>query len=548
MFQSDEPSLTSEITAIIWNWGIAIAIVESAVPTVLFIIYRYFATGIQKCETKRAVVSPALTGIQPHAAALQHVWLFTTRLSTVSYKYILPAYLLICTSARILYLISLPAQRMAELTQFQLDNDHMSFVCHMCHRKVSTSYRLIHAVRCPNRPCNEERRIFRQWDNNNECETAAAVIGDTTANLQPATASAPPSQEASVPKLDGATAMESEPSSYWTCPRCSYHNYQLEDRRCAMCEDNEALLSSRDSPAMTLQPYQPSVNPLLWTCELCTYDNSRSSPACLMCGLFHQHHQEPFDQPYTSPATLSETPSDAPSVQDTTNNVTSTSMSTNEMILNITLPPDASAGQRLNVAAPDGRIFQIVIPNGCQGGETMNVVVEGNVAGGSTTYPVEQPSSHAAAGAAVAVSASRRAMLGAAAAAAIAGTVLVGPATGVCVAGAALYATTREGYIGDAARGVGSVFVDAVDAAKKSEMFAKLKTAGTQTLHRASTLNQGYQLTERASAAASAAAHRVEERVVQGATRASSGALSAAQAAAQAAAQKMIGRGGSGAK
>jgi hypothetical protein len=48
-----------------------------------------------------------------------------------------------------------------------------------------------------------------------------------------------------------------------------------------------------------------------------------------------------------------------------------------------------------------------------------------------------------------------KAALGAAAAGAVLGTLLMGPITGVVVAGAALYASTRDDKIGDAARGTG---------------------------------------------------------------------------------------------
>ena len=131
-----------------------------------------------------------------------------------------------------------------------------------------------------------------------------------------------------------------------------------------------------------------------------------------------------------------------------------------ETVIAVTLPAGVVAGQQLNVQAPDNRIFQIIVPNGVQGGQTINVVVDGGVQSGSSTTAVSSTAAGAGSLSLPPVDPtdprSNRAALGVAAAAAVAGTLIIGPVSGVCVAGAALYATTREDEVGQLARQVRS--------------------------------------------------------------------------------------------
>lgn len=199
-----------------------------------------------------------------------------------------------------------------------------------------------------------------------------------------------------------------------------------------------------------------------------------------------------------------------------------------EMILSVTLPPGAQPGHALSIAAPDGRMFEIVVPPNCYPGQTINVVVDGNVTSGSSTHVADvttspvQPTDPK----------SNRAVIGAAAAAAVTGALLVGPVTGVCVAGAAVYASTRNDEVGDMARKIGAGACYAYDTAKKHGVFDKIKSVGQATIQKANEVNREYHLTERASAAVTDfdREHKVTERVTQGAMTAvakTPGAMSA---------------------
>jgi hypothetical protein len=183
-----------------------------------------------------------------------------------------------------------------------------------------------------------------------------------------------------------------------------------------------------------------------------------------------------------------------------------------EVVISVTIPNGVLPGQPLNVQAPDGRMFQIIVPQDVRAGQTINVVVDNSAQSGSSTTMA------AGGGSSSAMSMppvnptdprSNRAAIGAAAAAAVAGTLIIGPVTGVCVAGAALYATTREDEVGQIARQVrasltfcvdanfhsfspllfithllqaGSAACYAYDTAKQNGVFDKLMSAGKATL------------------------------------------------------------------
>jgi hypothetical protein len=93
-----------------------------------------------------------------------------------------------------------------------------------------------------------------------------------------------------------------------------------------------------------------------------------------------------------------------------------------------------------------------------------------------------------------------RMALGAAAVGACIGTLLVGPITGVVVAGAALYATTRDDKIGDAARTTGTAAANTYDsvaeAARKHKVTEKVSAAAKVTYERAKEIDQEYKVTE----------------------------------------------------
>jgi hypothetical protein len=94
-----------------------------------------------------------------------------------------------------------------------------------------------------------------------------------------------------------------------------------------------------------------------------------------------------------------------------------------------------------------------------------------------------------------------RAALGAAAVGACVGAVLVGPITALVVAGAAVYATTRDDDVGNAARKTGEVTANAYDSAmesaKKHKVGEKISEASKATYERAKEIDEEYKVTDK---------------------------------------------------
>jgi hypothetical protein len=171
------------------------------------------------------------------------------------------------------------------------------------------------------------------------------------------------------------------------------------------------------------------------------------------------------------------------------------SSSSNQMVLDVQLPPGAKPHDKINVTTPDGRTIEIIVPPGCVGGQRINVVVDNNVTSNSSNSVDAVQHTDVR---------SNRAAVGIAAAAAVTGLILIGPITGIAVAGAALYATTREDSIGDAARQGGVAACNAYDfgmvKAKEHNVYERLKDAGAATYKKAVEVNNELKITEKASA------------------------------------------------
>lgn len=184
----------------------------------------------------------------------------------------------------------------------------------------------------------------------------------------------------------------------------------------------------------------------------------------------------------------------------------------NQTVLAVQLPPRAVANDRIQVQTPDGRTVEIVVPTGCVGGQNISVVIDNNVTTNSSTAvhdnTITQTSER-----------SNRAAIGVAAAAAVVGIVLIGPVTGVIVAGAAIYATTREDSIGDAARKSGvaacSVYDFGMQKAKEHNVYERLKDASAATYRKAQEINDEHKITETAAARAKELnnEHKITERL-----------------------------------
>ena len=192
----------------------------------------------------------------------------------------------------------------------------------------------------------------------------------------------------------------------------------------------------------------------------------------------------------------------------------SSKMSSNpgQTVLAVQLPPRAAANDRIQVRTPDGRTVEIVVPTGCVGGQSINVVIDNNVTSHSSTTVHDNAYTNTS-------ERSTRAAIGAAAAAAVVGVILIGPVTGVIVAGAAIYATTREDSIGDAARKSGVVACSAYDfgmqKAKEHNVFERLKDASAATYRKAQEINDEHKITETAAARAKELNedHKITERL-----------------------------------
>jgi hypothetical protein len=135
---------------------------------------------------------------------------------------------------------------------------------------------------------------------------------------------------------------------------------------------------------------------------------------------------------------------------------------------------------------------------GCIGGQIINVVVDDNVISEGSTSVNDTSDQRIVA----TDPKSNRAALGAAAAVAVAGVILIGPITGIVVAGAALYATTRDDNIGDAARKGGAAACSAYDfgmqKAREHNVFSRLQDAAAITMKKAKEVNEELKITDTA--------------------------------------------------
>ena len=166
------------------------------------------------------------------------------------------------------------------------------------------------------------------------------------------------------------------------------------------------------------------------------------------------------------------------------------------------VPADAVPGTSINVQTPDGRIYSVVVPEGYKAGDRLRVSVSHSSGEAQILSAKKEYTSATKA-------------IGAAATGAVIGTLLVGPVVGIVVAGAAVYATTREDQIGDAARNVGTYAVSAFDKgtelAKQYHVPEKINAAASATKSKLMEINVEYKVTERISQGASAAASKAKE-------------------------------------
>lgn len=191
-----------------------------------------------------------------------------------------------------------------------------------------------------------------------------------------------------------------------------------------------------------------------------------------------------------------------------------------------TIPSNVEPGVPMHVQTEDGRMFTVIVPSGYRTGDHLTVTIPRNAEGGSMTTAPSIPTSttsttvsttsdtETTVGQPMTYTSNERS-IGAAAVGAVIGTILLGPVVGVVVAGAAVYASTRDDRVGEAARSVGGVAYSAINAttelAEKYHVKEKLAAAGTATANKLSEINQEYKVTDKVKEAGSSVAKQAAE-------------------------------------
>jgi len=220
------------------------------------------------------------------------------------------------------------------------------------------------------------------------------------------------------------------------------------------------------------------------------------------------------------------------------------------MVLQVTLPPDSVCGQLVTVSSPDGRLFEISVPEGVRPGDKINVVVqkqtsqhdkvpsapednsrsdasappigeghgnvnnyrsneeeinEGNEASGEESHT--DPRSVAAAS-------------GATVGGIIVGCILLGPVVGTVVGGtligaSTLYASQRSDGVGETLRYGGAITADAASftyrKAKEYKVVETVKETTSTLFSAANEVNREYKITDTIKSTASSAYNGIKD-------------------------------------
>jgi len=202
----------------------------------------------------------------------------------------------------------------------------------------------------------------------------------------------------------------------------------------------------------------------------------------------------------------------------------------------VVVPSGVASGGRINVQVPgDSRVFNIVLPQNCSPGETINVMIPKAATGGQVVEKHDESTVAATGMSSLSLESHTGSSgsdsdavvparpppndihkaAGAAAAAAVVGTLVVGPCIGLVCAGAAVYASSRSDKVGEATLAVGGAAIQGFnkvkDTAEKYGVFEKAKQIGGATLEKAKQIDAELKLTDKASAAASSAYSKAKE-------------------------------------
>ena len=185
-------------------------------------------------------------------------------------------------------------------------------------------------------------------------------------------------------------------------------------------------------------------------------------------------------------------------------------------IVQIIIPSNSEAGDKINVRVLDGRTFEVIIPPNCKAGEPLNVLVPPIPPVAVTSTNINPPVVNAAAVSTnISEMSEAKKSLGAAGVACAAGVLLSGPVVGVILAGGAVYATTRNDKIGEATKAVGEATVRAIDKGRelgnRYGIFDKMKEAASATYAKAKEINEEYKVTDKMKECAISATEKAKE-------------------------------------
>ena len=200
-----------------------------------------------------------------------------------------------------------------------------------------------------------------------------------------------------------------------------------------------------------------------------------------------------------------------------------------QQLISVRIPPGQLPGSSIDVQTVDGRIFAVTVPQGVEPGQLIYIEIlddtqSSTLTAGRPALPpaaaLVLPRRSPAAGAPEEPSPSpssssdsklSRAAVGATAVGVVLGSLLVGPVTGIVVGGAALYASTREDRVGQAARATGGAVATAVqgtaDAMHRHQVKDKVVAAGAATYHKVKEVNEDYKVTSTVASTARSAVH-----------------------------------------
>jgi len=200
------------------------------------------------------------------------------------------------------------------------------------------------------------------------------------------------------------------------------------------------------------------------------------------------------------------------------------------MVLQVTLPPDSVCGQLVTVSSPDGRLFEISVPDGMRPGDKINVVVQKQADGNKVpSSPAEENTNSSASAPPLNESENSEestdprsvaAASGATVGGIIVGCILLGPVVGTVVGGTligagTLVASQRNDGVGETLRYGGAITADAASytyrKAKEYKVVETVKETTSTLFSAANEVNREYKITDTLKSTASSAYNGIKD-------------------------------------